>query len=169
MATMGRNSPTVPTARTNEPKRVSETPASLSIGSSVPSAVVVRQRPMSRSERAKPEMTSTPATASATARETNQPTVARLSGAPAMRPSSISKPARNIRKLRPRLPNPATTGVTSASPRTWGPMTIPSRISSTTPGRRNRRSASAPSGARTAATMMSTSDEALAESMARGG
>lgn len=90
IATIGPNSPTEPMASTKAPKRVSVTPASLSIGSSVPNAVVVIARPMMSVERAKPSVTSRYASTKPTASDIDHPRTARFSGLPRMRLRSMS-------------------------------------------------------------------------------
>lgn len=158
IATMGPNSPTEPIASTNAPIRVSATPESRSIGSRVPSAVVVSARPISRLDRAKPELTSTNASPKPSTRDIAHPSAARVNGVPLTRSRSMSNPARNIRKQSPRLAKACTRSPVSARPRTCGPITMPRPISSTTAGTRRRRSDSAPNGASTAAALMRTRD-----------
>ena len=81
-ATMGPNSPTVPMAETNEPNLVSQTPASRRMGTSVPSAVVVRARPTTTVSSARPADTRAKAAAKPMASDTPHPAAASLRGRP---------------------------------------------------------------------------------------
>ena len=79
---MGPNSPTVPMAEMYAPNRVSITWASRSMGTRVPSAVVVRARPTTTVSRASPEETRAKATPAPMAREMAQPAAASSKGLP---------------------------------------------------------------------------------------
>ena len=140
------------------PNGVVRMSASRSMGSRVPSAVVVRTSPITSVLRANPVDTSTAARPKAMLSDTNQPTQACTRGWPLMRCRSISKPARNIRKASPSSDSPLTRSSTWAHPSTCCPMRMPSPISMTTDGMRSRRRRSASTGASTAATAISARD-----------
>ena len=72
MATMGKNSPTAPAAMMNPPKRPSSIWLSRRIGSSVPSAVVVRPIAIGTNAWTKPTAAKAPVTPSAVAIVTSQ-------------------------------------------------------------------------------------------------
>jgi hypothetical protein len=147
---MGANSPTLPIAISRVPKRPSDRPASRTIGSSVPSAVVVRARPITISSMTVPISTSVAAIAMARTSEMIHPLIASWSGRPRTRERSSSRPARNIRNDRPIEARPEMTPLVCARPSTLGPITMPRTISTTTPGIASRPVHFARMGARTA-------------------
>jgi len=137
-ATIGANSPTLPIAMTRAPKRPSNRPASLSIGSSVPRAVVVRARLITMASMTVPIAVSAEAINRARASEIIHPVVASFKERPRMRGRSSSTPARNIRYDSPRSSKATMTLSGWATPRTAGPITMPKAISKTTPGMARR-------------------------------
>ncbi len=93
-ARIGPNSPTAPAARTNVPNRESRSPVSRRIGSTVPSAVVVKIRPTSTPadtpSSGRATVTSTMPAPRPITREPTHPTQAERRGAPDTRDIWIS-------------------------------------------------------------------------------
>ena len=109
------------------------------MGSSVPMAVVVSAMATKRMPMVTPPTCRSVATPMASTSEVSQESTPRRSGAPFMRGMSISNPARKMRNTRPNSASTLITSSSSTQPSTCGPMTMPSRISTTTPGRRVQR------------------------------
>ena len=156
---MGPTSPIVPTARTTVPKAVAWRSASRRIGTSTPSAVVARAMPTNSGSETTPAASSPNPIATPSTSPINHPAPASRAGAPAILRRSISRPARKKSAASPRLERKSTNSSGSAMSSTWGPITMPSRISTTTVAMRARRGMSAMIGASTATPAMITSVE----------
>jgi hypothetical protein len=140
----------------NGPNCVLSTPASPRTGSSVPRAVVVRDRPTMRVSRTSPVDTRAKANPSAKASDRSQPCEANRSGCPFTRFRSSSKPARNMRNVSPMSESAEITSSGCVNFNTSGPMSIPNPSSITTEGTRRPLVCSEMTGARTAAAAMRT-------------
>ena len=127
----------VPAAITSWPKVVSIWPLSLSTGIRTPSEVAQSVIAISSGVSIRPVARRRTATVIASANEATKATVVTRRTCPRRREKSISRPARNKRKARPRTATTEIESSTSTIPSTEGPTMIPAVISSTTDGRRN--------------------------------
>jgi hypothetical protein len=126
------------------------------MGSSVPSAVVVRARPITMASSTVPISVSARAMSRARASEITHPVVASRRERPRMRGRSSSNPARNMRYDSPISSRATTTLSGWATLSTAGPMTMPRAISNTTSGIARRPVSSARTGDTTATIPIST-------------
>ncbi len=128
------------------------------MGSKVVSAVVVRHSPTTTVSSTSPVDSSTAPAHNASKSDPSQAVTARAMCPSRMRVTSSSRPARNIRYVKPRSDNAVTTLLVRVNASTDGPMTTPSRIWMTTSGTgTTRRERSARMGATTAARAMISS------------
>ncbi len=157
-ARIGPNSPIAPTDSTVGPNEDFSTPESRRMGSRVVSAVVVRHSPTTTVSSTSPVDSRTAPTPNASTSDPSQAVTARAMCPSRMRVTSSSRPARNIKYVRPRSDNAVTTLLVRVNASTDGPMRTPSRIWMTTSGTGTmRRERSARMGATTAARAMSSS------------
>ncbi len=149
IATMGKSSPTAPAARTYRPNSPESMSLSCRMGSSVPSAVVVRASPIGTKSRTYPTEPR-PATApTAMTALSAQPAMASLPGCSRSSRGSSSYPASRNRNPSPTLESRLMLTV-SARPRPCRPIRMPLKIRMTTWGMRGPGSAATMIGANAA-------------------
>jgi hypothetical protein len=152
MATIGKSSPTAPAASTYRPNSPDSILLSCRMGSSVPSAVVVRARAIGTKSRTKPRAPRTATAPTAMTALNAQPPMASRPARSRSRRGSSSYPASKNRNPSPTLASSLMLPV-SARPRTCGPIRTPARISTTTWGMRGPGNAATMIGASAATTV----------------
>ena len=156
MATIGKSSPTAPAASTYRPNSPESMSLSCRMGSSVPSAVVVRASPIGTKSWTKPSQPRMATAPTAMTALNAQPPMASRPARSRSRRGSSSYPASRNRKPSPTLASSLMLPV-SARPRTCGPIRTPARISTTTWGTRGPGSAATMSGASAATSVTASS------------
>ena len=143
------------------PKSLELSPASLSNGTTTPSAVATRIIAMSSGDMTCPAANSPYPTSNARPNEARKARLTYSNRRPRKRSSSTSKPARKSRKASPNTERIEIGRSTLTQPRTDGPMMMPTTISTTTEGRRRAGERPSRSGARNAtmATMSNPTNE----------
>jgi hypothetical protein len=144
--TMAEKSAIEAAAMICSPRGVATSLASASTGTTIPSAVAESMIATNSGASITPAARSTNANTRASTMDRTKPPAALRSSGPLSLSRSISSPARNRRKASPIRASTCSGRSTSTSPRTAGPITMPTTISATTEGSRNEGNRASNSG-----------------------